>query len=179
MNKWILLLSMVLAIGSCAPVNQVKKKPDAIKKSMVKKQVTDTVLFKGVNKVLIENDKSSNQNLFLLQAELVKRGYGVQINRRLFTISTRDSIIEGGKVAYVLNGRIDSNHVELSGKYNSVAVTSIMGESSHVFQYDINYSGSEKGLPKKMFARLMEIVNNLQGKKTYVNETRKRRGALL
>ncbi len=170
MKTILLLLLCVTAIG----LSQIRKAP----KNPVKKQAMDTALFKGVNKIWIANDMTPNQNLFLLQTALTKRGYRVSINRKLFSVSTADSIVEGGRAAYVLNGRIDSNRIELSGKYNTVAVTSIMGERNHVFKYDITFSGNSKGLPKKMFAHLMEIAEGIQGKKTFIDETKRKRGSL-
>jgi hypothetical protein len=150
----------------------------AQKKEAVKKKVMDTVIFKGVNKLLIENEMSVNQNLYLLQAGFLKRGYKVSINRKLFIISTQDSIIEGGRAAYVFNGIVKVNSIELSGKYNLKAVTSILGDDDRVFKYDIEYSGAEHALSKKLFAIMMDIAHDIQGKKTYINETRKKRGYL-
>ncbi|WP_316814010.1 hypothetical protein [Pedobacter heparinus] len=174
MKQIMLLLMLVPVIG----LSQIKKNPAPVQKNPIKKQVLDSVLFKGVNKILIENDKSINQNLYLLQTELVKKGYQVSISRKLFRVSTKDSIIEGGRAAYVFNGQINANSIELSGKYNFKAASSILGESSHVFKYDIAYSGAEKAISKKLFVLLMDIANHIDGKKTYIDETRKKRGAI-
>lgn len=179
MDKLILLWLLILLTGSCSPVNQMRQKTEASKRNIVKKRIVDTALFKGANKIVIENDFTPNQNLFLLQTELVKKGYKVRINRKMRSISTADSIIESGKVAYVFNGLVDSNRIELSGKYHIINVTSLMGESSHVFKYDINFSGWRNGLPKKMFSRLMEVADHVQGRKTFIDETKKKRGSLL
>ncbi|ACU02940.1 hypothetical protein [Pedobacter heparinus] len=173
--KRIMLLVLFMPLMG---LSQIKTVPAPVKKNPIKKQLMDSVLFKGVNKLLIENDKSVNQNLFLLQTALVNRGYQVSINRKLFRISTKDSIIEGGRAAYVFNGQINANSIELSGKYNLKAVTSILGESDHIFKYDIEYSGAEKALSKKLFALLMEIANDIHGKKIYIDETRKKRGTI-
>lgn len=174
MKRIMFLLLCIPTIG----LSQIKIVTPKVQKNPVKKQAIDTVLFKGVNKIWIENDLSTNQNLFLLQTALTKRGYTVNINRNTFSISTADSVVENGRVAYILNGRIDGNKIELSGKYNNLSVTSLMGESSQFFEYDINFSGWPKGLPKKMFARLMEIAGDVQGKKTFIDETKRRRGSL-
>ena len=174
MKTLLLLLLLLPVIG----LSQIKKLPAPAKKNPIKKQVLDSVLFKGVNKLLIENDKSVNQNLFLLQTALVKRGYQVSINRKLSIVSTVDSIIEGGRAAYVFTGVINHNRIELSGKYNLTVVASALGESAHVFKNDITYSGAEKALSKKLFALLMNIANDIQGKKTYIDETRRKRGTI-
>lgn len=171
-------LLMLLLFTPGIAFSQIKKLPAPAEKDPIKKKVLDSVLFKGVNKILIENDKSINQNLFLLQAALVKRGYKVSINRKLSIVSTGDSIVERGRVAYVFNGVISRNSMELSGKYNLTVAASALGESSHVFTNEISYSGAEKALSKKMFALLMEIANDIPGKKTYINETRRKRGTI-
>lgn len=167
-----LLLLLIPVIG----LSQIKRNPPPVKRSPVKKQILDSVLFKGVNKLLIENDKSVNQNLFLLQTELVKRGYQVSTNRQLFIVSTKDSIIEGGSAAYVFHGVVNINSIELSGKYHLKAVTSVFGEGDHIFKYDIAYTGTDKGLSKNLFALLMDVANAIHGKKTYINE--KKRGTI-
>ena len=174
MKTLLLLLLLMPVIG----LSQIKKLPVPAEKNPIKKQLLDSVLFKGVNKLLIENDKSVNQNLYLLQTELLKRGYRVSINRKLFIVSTIDSIIEGGSAAYVFNGVISHYRIELSGKYNLKVVASTLGENANVFKYDITYSGAEKALSKKLFTLLMDIANDIQGKKTYINETRRKRGTI-
>lgn len=174
MKTLLLFLLLMPVIGLC----QVKKTAGPAKKSPIKKQVSDSVLFKGVNKLLIENDKSVNQNLFLLQTALVKRGYQVSINRKLAIVSTGDSIVEGGKAAYVFTGVINLNRIEFSGKYNLTVAASALGESTHVFKNDISYTGAEKALSKKLFVLLMDIANDIQGRKTYINETRRKRGTI-
>lgn len=148
------------------------------KKQQEKKVLKDTVLFKGVNKIIIENNNTINQNFFLLQTELSKRGYDVKINRKEYVLSTKDSIMSSGSTTYNFVGLINDKQIELTGKYITNAIASPLGEVNHVFKYDIEYSGAEKALPKKLFVLLMEIANHIDGKKTYINETGKKRGAI-
>ncbi len=147
-------------------------------KNPVKNQVKDTVVFKGVNKIWIENAVPLNQNIYFLQQAFSKRGYDVIVNRKQFIISTKDSLIDNRSVAYVLNGLINSAGIELSGKYNLTVTASVMGERARVFKYDIAYSGAEKGLSKRLFALLLDIAEELPGKKNFINETRKKKGSV-
>lgn len=150
----------------------------AQKKQKEKKVLKDTVLFKGVNKIIIENNNTINQNFFLLQTELSKKGYDVKINRKEYVLSTKDSVMSSGNTIYKFIGLIDDKQIILSGKYTTNAIVTPLGELTHAFKYDIEYSGGEKGLPKKLFVLLMEIANHIDGKKTYINETEKKRGAI-
>lgn len=147
-------------------------------KNPVKSQVKDTLIFKGVNKIFVENNLQINQNIFLLQTALSRRGYDVIINRKQFMVSTKDSVIDNRSCAYVFNGLIVPGGIELSGKYNQAVASSAMGEKGRVFKYDMAYSNSDNGSSKKLFALLVEIAGDIQGKKIYINETRKKKGAI-
>ncbi|WEK17638.1 MAG: hypothetical protein P0Y49_12615 [Candidatus Pedobacter colombiensis] len=163
-------LILLLCFLSCFSFGQIN--------DPIRKQIKDSVLFKGVNKLVITNDKSLNQNLFLLQSEFMKRGYTVIVNRKQFTVSTRDSLTEHGTGAYVFNGHIISNGIELSGKYNVNVAATIFGDKGQVFKYDIEFLGAEKAMSKRLFFLLMDIAKSIEGEKIYVNETRKKRGSL-
>lgn len=147
-------------------------------KNPIKSKVTDSLVFKGVNKIWIENNQQINQNIYFLQQAFSKRGYDMVINRKQLVVETKDSLIDNRSVAYVLNGLITSSGIELTGKYNLVVAASVMGERGRVFKYDIVYSGAEKGLSKRLFALLLDIAEDLPGKKNFINETRKKKGSV-
>jgi hypothetical protein len=184
MKKLVLLLLCLVPIFSYGQEEKIplkkagKIQKDKPVKNPIKSQVVDTIVFKGVNKILIENDKSVNQNLFLLQSAFLKRGYKATIDRKNFIVSTTDSLIEGGSVVYVFNGLVKENSIALSGKYNVHVVTSIVGAGTHIYNYEVSYTGAEKATAKKLFAVLTAVARDLNGKLTYMKEIKRKNGAI-
>lgn len=172
MTRIIFLLIFIPVLG----LSQIKKNDTPV--NPIKKQVEDSLVFKGVNKLLISNERSFNQNLALLQTALLNRGYDVRINRKAGTISTLDSVINGGSLNYVFNAIIANNRIELSGKYLIKVSTTPLRAVEDTFNYDIRYVGSEHGDAKKLFGFLLNIAKDIEGKITYIDETRKKRSSI-
>lgn len=168
MNKIIHLLFLITVLGACLPI-----------KNQVKKRIMKPEPFKGVNILLIENELTVNQNMYLVEQEFLKRGYKTIVNRKNFIVSTADSLIEKGTAVYLFNALVSDKTIDLSGKFNLKVVASVLGDTEQVNKYDIEYLGSEKAISKKLFAELRGIAKNIEGKITYVNDKSRRKGSVL
>lgn len=139
-------------------------------------QSRSTVPVKKTNKIVVRNDKSGRENFVLLQSVLLSKNYTLIINRRDFTVNTRDSSIESGSSSF--NGVAKHDSVILTGKYKSRVVTSIFGQEEEIYTYDITNTGSKGTLPQMMFLLLDNIAKEIKGDRVYIYEKKKRKGAI-
>lgn len=143
-------------------------------KKQTTKELQDSVVFKNANKIIIENDKEINQNLYLVQMALLAKGYRVKIDRKAYVVSTIDSVINAGGNVYHFIAQIDEKHIVLTGRYATKGIVSPLGEINHVFRYNVEYSGARKAVSKKLFELLSNIANDIPGKKIYAKDTLKK-----
>ncbi|MDR6784404.1 hypothetical protein ABIE26_002207 [Pedobacter africanus] len=165
MKAGIPLLLLFATIVACSSVKDQKVK-----------RIMRPEVFKGANLLLIETKHHTNQNIYLLQKEFTKRGYHATVNRQKFMVSTTDSIIEKGTAVYLFNAVVKDSTIELSGKFNLKVVASAFGGAELVYKYDIEYTGSNANLSKKLFALLTDIAKDINGRIIYVNDKEKKRG---
>ncbi|HWK57637.1 MAG TPA: hypothetical protein VNQ80_09875 [Parapedobacter sp.] len=137
-------------------------------------QAGGTIAFEGTNALRIANTYQVNQNIFLLQAQLTERGYQVAVDRKNNILITRDSLIEGGGISYVISARIQPNEIILTGQYQTAVVTSVLSNRQEIYTYDITHEGRPNSLSKRMFRVLEELARNLEGTLYFIKEKKKR-----
>lgn len=133
---------------------------------------------KKANKIIIKNGNSPRENFVLLQTILINRKYTVIINRRDFTVNTKDSLIESGSSSYIISGVATGDSVVLTGKYKSRVATSIFGQQGEIYNYDITNTGSKGTIPQRMFLLLDSIANGIKGDRSYIIEKKRRKGSI-
>jgi hypothetical protein len=141
-------------------------------------QSRDTIPVKKANKIIIKNGNSARENFVLLQTILINKKYTIIINRRDFTVNTKDSLIESGSSSYIISGVAKGDSVILTGKYKARVVTSIFGQQGEIYNYDITNTGSKGTIPQRMFLLLDSIANGIKGDRFYIIEKKRRKGSI-